>query len=286
MYTKNQNHMRYGFWDKEWDIQNFFSFWAIFCPSTPPNNPTKQNFERMKNESRDVIILHLCTKNHDHMMYASWNMECDRHNFLSLRAIFCPFTPQMLTPKIKIWKKCKNVGRHYPFTHVYHKWRSYDVWFLRYKTWQVVFLSFWAIFYPLTLLTTRKIKILKNEKNSWRYHNLIKCTKNDNHLIYSFWDMQCKRHNFLSFWVIFTLLPHLQPKKSKFWKNEKNTWRYISSCYTSVPKMSIICYTVPGIWHVMDVIFYFSFWVIFCPIAPLTPQKIIIKKKWKENAWR
>ena len=32
--------------------------------------------------------------------------ECNRHEFLSFWAILCPFTPQ-LTPKIKIWNKCK-----------------------------------------------------------------------------------------------------------------------------------------------------------------------------------
>ena len=44
------------------------------------------------------------TKNHTDMMYASWDMECHRHNFLSFWVIFCPFTP-LLMPKIKMWKK-------------------------------------------------------------------------------------------------------------------------------------------------------------------------------------
>ena len=42
-----------------------------FLPFYPPNNPEKQNFEKMKKPSGDVIILHMCTTNHDHMMYAS-----------------------------------------------------------------------------------------------------------------------------------------------------------------------------------------------------------------------
>ena len=36
---------------------------------------------------------------------------------------------------------------------MYHKWKSYDVCFLRYEAWQT-FLSFWAIFCSFTLLTT------------------------------------------------------------------------------------------------------------------------------------
>ena len=27
---------------------------------------------------RDIIILQMCARNYDHMMYDSWNMVCDR----------------------------------------------------------------------------------------------------------------------------------------------------------------------------------------------------------------
>ena len=94
-----------------------------YLPFYPPNNPENQNLKKMKKAPEDVIILHMCTKNHDHTMYASRDMECDRQkdNFLSFWAISCPFTP-LLAPQIKIWKKCKkNPRRYYPFTHVYHK---------------------------------------------------------------------------------------------------------------------------------------------------------------------
>ena len=57
----------------------------------------------MKKASGDVMILHMCTKNHDHMMYAFSDMECDRQ-FLSFWAIFCPFAP-LTTQKIKILEK-------------------------------------------------------------------------------------------------------------------------------------------------------------------------------------
>ena len=53
------------------DRCNFsFSFWAIFCPFTPL---TAQKSKLKKNEKKktpgDIIILHKCTKNHDHMLY-------------------------------------------------------------------------------------------------------------------------------------------------------------------------------------------------------------------------
>ena len=87
--------------------KTFLSFWAIFCSFNPLplNNPENQSFEEMKEAFGDVIILNLCTKKHDHMMYAYSDMECSqRQNSLSFQDIFFCFAP-LLTPKIKIWKK-------------------------------------------------------------------------------------------------------------------------------------------------------------------------------------
>ena len=99
-------------------------------------------------------------------MYGSSDMECNRWNFLSFWTIFCPFI-SLTTQKIKMSKKWKTTWRYYHFKHVYHKWKSYDVWFLRYGTCDGQnFLSFWTIFCHFTPLTTQKIKILKKWKNS------------------------------------------------------------------------------------------------------------------------
>ena len=63
-----------------------------FLPFYPPNNPENQNFENMKKAPGDVN-LHISAKNHNHMMYASWDMECDRHNFFVNFVYFLPFYP-------------------------------------------------------------------------------------------------------------------------------------------------------------------------------------------------
>ena len=102
-YSKNLYGMIYISWDVECNKLKLV-IWVIFCAFNPQNQ--NQSFEKLKKASGDVIILQMCTKIHDHMMYASWDMECNMHNFLSLLAIFCPFT-QLLTPKINIWKKCQ-----------------------------------------------------------------------------------------------------------------------------------------------------------------------------------
>ena len=61
-------------------------------PFYPLKNPKNQNFEKMKKIPGDTIILQKCTKNHDHMVYCSWDMAHDGSNYFSFWAIFCPLT--------------------------------------------------------------------------------------------------------------------------------------------------------------------------------------------------
>ena len=78
------------------------------------------------------------------------------------------------------------------------------------------FLTFWAIFCPLT---TWKIKILTLKKNTWRYYHFT-------HLhhkwqLYDVWFLiYGTLWNFLSFWTAFG------PRKSEFLKKWKTTWTY------------------------------------------------------------
>ena len=124
---------------------NFLAFWTIFCSFTK-----KSQFEKIKKTPKNIIILHMCTINDNHIMCGYWNTMCNRQYFLSFWTIFCPFTP-LTTQKIKILKKWKKAWRYYHFTQVYHKWQSYDVWFLRYEAWLTKFLlSFWTAFCPFT----------------------------------------------------------------------------------------------------------------------------------------
>ena len=128
MCTKNLNHMRYGSWDTEWDRQNFLFFWAIFFPFNLP-----QTFEKMKKLSGDTNTLNICTNNCDHMMYASWVMKWD--TFCHFRPFFA-LLPYYWPCELKFGKNIKKTWRYYPLPHAYHKWGSYNVWFLRYKVQQ------------------------------------------------------------------------------------------------------------------------------------------------------
>ena len=61
----------------------------------------------MKKTPGDIIILHNCTKNHDHMLYCSWDMAHDRCSYyFSFWAYFLPFHPPN-SPKIQNFKKMK-----------------------------------------------------------------------------------------------------------------------------------------------------------------------------------
>ena len=145
-------------------------------------------------------------------MFGSWDKQHCRQNFVSFYNVFCPFTTQKMHPENQNFKNKENKAwRYYHFLHVCHKWQSYDIWFLRSGVQQTEFLSFWTIFCPFILLTSRKIKILKK------------------------------------------------------WNNHME----ISSFYTSVPKIMIICCTVPEIQHMTDVIFIFHFGLFFALLPPL-----------------
>ena len=69
----------------------YFSFWAFFCPFThlAAQKIEISNKKTNKKTPRD-IILHMCTKNYDKMMYASWDMlhdgqmdrKCDKQRWV------------------------------------------------------------------------------------------------------------------------------------------------------------------------------------------------------------
>ena len=74
----------------------------------------------MYKTSGNIINLYMFAVNENHMMYGSWDMEHDRHDFLSFWVIFCPFTP-LTTWKIKIlkkWKKHLEISSFYTYVQL------------------------------------------------------------------------------------------------------------------------------------------------------------------------
>ena len=93
---------------------------------------------------------------------------------------------------------------------------------------------------------------------------------------------------FCNFGPFFGPFNSLKTRKIKILENWKKFLEILSFC-TNVPKIMIICYTVPEncifILHCSGCNYYFSFCAIFCEFIGLTAQKIKISKKWKKT-WR
>ena len=136
------------------------------------------------------------------------------------------------------------------------------------------FLSFWMVFCPFTPLWTQKIKIWKNEKNTWRYHFTNVCHK---WLSYNVWFLRYVVQ-WTEFFVIldpfFALYPLPPPnlKYQIFEKNEKTARRYYDN------------HMMYGSWDTkIDGHNFLSFWTIFCTLTLLTIRKIKILKNWKKR---
>ena len=90
----------------------FFVILGLFCPFTLPPS---------------LMIPKICLEilsfytymwkiNEDHMIHNSWNIRCDRQNFLSFWAIFCPFSPDNLeNQNFEIEKKFLEIFSFYTF---------------------------------------------------------------------------------------------------------------------------------------------------------------------------
>ena len=218
----------YGSWDMKCNRQKFFIILGHFLPFYPLKTP-KMNYQKNEKTHGDIIILHKFNKNHDHRLYCSWDMARGGCNYFHFELYF---------------------------------------------------------FYPLT---AQKMNISKNEKKTFQKTpgdmiSLHKCIKNHDHMLYCSWDMEYVRCNcYFLFWAIFcpfTLLTARKMKTSEKWKKHLE----ISSFNTSIPKIMIICFPVPEIWCVTDVIVILHFRQFYA----LLPNSLKNEnfKKMKKKAWR
>ena len=121
----------------------------------------KWKFQKMKKTPGGY--LHRCTKNHDHMLYCSWDMACGRCNcYFSFWAIFCP--SHLNTPKnekFKKWKKRLEISSFNTSIPKIMIICSTFLWYMARNRCNFYF-SFWAIFCPNSPKT-------KNF-NKWKNH--------------------------------------------------------------------------------------------------------------------
>ena len=86
--------------------RHMMPFWTVFYSFTLQTTWKIKFLKKWKKHPGDIPILHRCTINDNHIC-GSWDTECNRQDFFVILDHFCHFT------------------------HVYHKWQSHDVWFLR-----------------------------------------------------------------------------------------------------------------------------------------------------------
>ena len=114
----------------------------------------------MKKIPGEIFILHKCTINDNHLIYGSWDINCNRHIFFCHLGPFLALTAQ----KMKFQKNEKNTWRSSFYTSVP------KIIIICYFSWDMAcdgcncYFSFWAIFCPSTSLTAQKIKISRKSK--------------------------------------------------------------------------------------------------------------------------
>ena len=103
---------------------------GYFLPFYPPPPLTVWKMKisiKQKKALGHIIILHKCTKNHDHMLYCSSDMAHDTCNcYFSFWASFCPFIP-LTDQKIKISREKKKKKTWYIITLHMCTWFIHEI---------------------------------------------------------------------------------------------------------------------------------------------------------------
>ena len=112
-----------------------FCILGQFLPFYPTNNLKYTNFERKKMK-KSLEVHHFTLVYHKWQSYDSWAMAPEIRSRADRLIYHCgPFfalLPHGQPRKSKFWKKKKkNTCRYHYFRLAYHKWWSYNVWFLR-----------------------------------------------------------------------------------------------------------------------------------------------------------
>ena len=98
--------LRYRVWMTE--IGHYESFYALL---PLPIKTKKIRILKKKKKLQEISPFYMCTKNHNHMRYASWDTEWVRQNFCHFEP-FLPFyslSPPLTTQKIQILRKWKKM---------------------------------------------------------------------------------------------------------------------------------------------------------------------------------
>ena len=143
---------------------------------------------------------------------------------MSFWAFVFPFDPPN-NPKNQNFEKINKCQKILPFyTYVSQiTVMMYLSWYIRQNISRqnfFVILAYFLPFYPPNNPKNKNFE--KNEKSTWRYYYLHKCTINENHMIHGSWDINCNRQIcFVIFGHFFSFYPLNSPKKENIKKVKK-----------------------------------------------------------------
>ena len=205
----------------------FISLFRLFFALLPLKQPYQWNFSKNK---KSTWIYDQFTYVHQKLLwddlqflrYGGWKMEL----LILIWGYLLPFylSNSLKNKNLKKWKKKKKKNknfkklkkkkkkkknwRYHHFTHMYQNLLSDDLWFLRYRTWQmelrVLILGYFSLFYPFNSLNNQIFEKMK--KNSGDIIIFHMWTKNYDETIYSFRKMVRERWK-CYFWFLTIFCP-------------------------------------------------------------------------------
>ena len=265
--TINEDHMIYGSWNITCNRHKFSSFWAISYPFSPLTT-WKINLLPLKTTTPgDIIILHICTINDNHMMYGSWDIWSATAIIFCNSGLFLLFYPPMDQEN----QNFENMKKT-PLDIVIFQTCTIDDSHMMHGSWDMecnrqnifVILDCFLHFTPLTTPKNQNFEKLKKPPGDIIISHMF--TINDNHIMYGSWDTKCARQNFLSFWVIFCPFTPLITQKIKILKRRKRTPGDITILNIFTMNNN---HTMYGFWDIEhDGDNFLSFWTIFVLLPP------------------
>ena len=161
-----------------WDIeQNTLKFVILghFLPFIPLKPPKIKILKNQKICWRYISSFYTCAPKITIIWCTVPEILSERDKFfLSFWAILPFYLSHLIILNIKILKKMKKMSGNIIillYIHGYHKWRSYDIWFLKYKAQQTEIFNILGHFLPFQPLDKKENQNFNTEKNTWRYYH-------------------------------------------------------------------------------------------------------------------
>ena len=133
----NDSHMMCYSWDMDCNGQNLLRFLPFYLP--PPLTTRKINSFKKWKKSLEILSFYTCGLKMTIIWYMVPEISSATDKFFVTLDHFMLFYPLNNLKNLNFEKVEKTPGDIIIFTHVYHKWQSYDVWFLRYGAWRTKF---------------------------------------------------------------------------------------------------------------------------------------------------